>query len=232
MKTSPEYQLQNKVLTTQQVREVDRMAISGYGMNSLVLMENAGLGCVQWIARRFPRPQKTVILCGPGNNGGDGLVIARHLRNRGWDCRALLLGPEEKFSPDTRHHFEILSANGGSGVRVVTSLQSEVEGAELLQAQLIVDAMLGTGATGNPRPPLSQWIELANASNAHRLAIDVPTGINADTGKCGRPAFRADSTLTFVSLKPGMVAVDATESFGTIQVVPIGIPEQLILRLL
>lgn len=232
MYPSLEQRLVSKVLTTQQVREVDQMAIRDYGMHSLVLMENAGLGSANWICGRFPSPQRTVVLCGSGNNGGDGLVVTRHLRNRGWDCQALILGPREKLSPDARHHYDLLTAMGGSAATMVSAEDNEVVSRAIAGAELIVDAMLGTGASGNPRSPIADWILLANRCSAFRLAIDLPTGVQADTGECGQPTFQANATLTFVSLKPSMTCVDSASIFGPVHVLPIGIPEQLILRLL
>ena len=218
---------QQRPLTVNQVRAVDRIAVERYKMNSLVLMENAALGCVEWIVEKFRQPQKTVILCGNGNNGGDGLAIARHLQVRGWACEALLLGPIDKLSHDARANLEILTASEDSGVTIVGDDRHAVQ-ERLFEARLILDAMLGTGATGNPRPPLDGWIEAANAADAFRLGIDLPTGIDAETGLCGQPYFRADTTVTFVALKPAMVAPDANQRFGEIIVKPIGIPRGLI----
>jgi NAD(P)H-hydrate epimerase len=224
--------LSSRVMTTRQVRSVDEAAIGEFGMHSLVLMENAALGCVSWIVRRFPEPVRTVVLCGPGNNGGDGLVITRHLRLLGWDCRAVLLGPEEKFSQDTRHHATVLSAGPGNGLHIVAPPESDNLDSLMSGAELIIDAMLGTGATGNPRPPMDGWIRAANSWEAFRLAIDIPTGVNADSGQLGQPHFHAHATLTFVSLKPAMLSPEADRVFGSLQILPIGIPDQAIDRIL
>lgn len=238
MRPSPEQLLAQQVLSTKQIREVDHIAVREFGMHSLVLMENAALGCVEWICRRFASPLNTVVLCGPGNNGGDGLVITRHLCNRGWNCQAFLLGPESRFSSDTRHHFEILTAGGGTSVKLVNSQpQSDSQytaslRAKLSSAQLIIDAMLGTGAKGNPRPPISDWIRWSNATEAFRIAIDLPSGVNADSGECGVPTFCAHATLTFVALKPSMVTPEASQIYGLVQVLPIGIPERQITQML
>lgn len=222
-------------MTTQQIRAVDATAIQRLGMNSLILMENAALGCVGWICRRFVQPVKTVVLCGPGNNGGDGLVITRHLRVLGWDCQAFLLGPNDKFTSDTRHHADLLSIEGDPSLTIVqpgspeslNPFESAIESADL-----IIDSLLGTGASGDPRSPMAEWIELANSQPAFRLAIDVPTGVNADNGHRGQPWFRAHATLTFVALKPAMSGRSSGETFGSIHVLSIGIPRSLIGSLL
>ena len=99
-------------------------------------------------------------------------------------------------------------------------------------ADVIVDAMLGTGAAGDPRPPFDEWIHCANKSNAFRLAIDIPSGICAETGRAGNPAFRADATLTFVARKPAMELAASRVHFGEIEVLGIGVPEGLLQRTL
>ena len=227
--------LSSLALTTEQVRAVDRLAVDQYGMHSLVLMENAALGCVQWLRKRFENeqpesaPPRTVILCGSGNNGGDGLVIARHLRCWGWPCTVFLLGPPEKLTTDTRTNAEILLAGNPAGVTWwgAGAARNQLHHA-LAQADVLIDAMLGTGATGHPRSPLDEWIEAANATTAFRVAIDIPTGADASSGECGTPTFAAAATLTFVALKPAMQSAQAEQVFGEIDVLPIGIPEPLI----
>ncbi len=219
--------LKTSVLSTAQVRQVDQLAIQQYGMHSLVLMENAALGCVQWICQRFPSPRRTVILGGRGNNGGDGLVIARHLQVLGWPVTTILWGPEDKLSADAKANLRILQVGSGSEVLVREAFDDT--SLELLsKADLVVDAMLGTGATGNPRSPLDAWIRAANELTAFRLAIDLPTGIDGDTGTAYSPAFRADATLSFVALKPAMTLPDSQQFFGEVAVLPIGIPDSLV----
>lgn len=229
---SPLQRLSSSVLSTKQVRAVDQIAVARFGMHSLVLMENAALGCVNWIRARFANPIKTIVLCGQGNNGGDGLAITRHLRCHGWDCQAYMPGPIEKFSTDAAHQASILQAGNGRGLKVVSPAESSPVVDSVGSAQLIIDAMLGTGASGNPRSPIADWIRAANASTAFRLAIDIPTGVNADSGQLSDPTFQADATLTFVALKPSMQNRQASHIFGQITVLPIGIPEQLIEELL
>ena len=223
--------LQNSVLSTERVRRVDQLAVEEYGMHSLVLMENAGLGCVDWIQRRFSQPLRTTILCGRGNNGGDGLVIARHLQLFGWDCQTFVLGPREQLSSDNHANLQIVQAGSDGPVSVVEKATSAALHS-ISNAQLVIDAMLGTGATGDPRPPFADWIEAANASNAFRLAIDIPTGTCAETGSCGRPSFQPDTTLTFVAKKPAMNGPASESIFGRLTVLPIGIPESLVQRIL
>ena len=225
--------LAERFLTVEQIREVDRVAVERYRMNSLVLMENAALGCVRWLENRFPDGGEAVILCGRGNNGGDGLAIARHLRVLGWTCRASVLGPAEKMSADARANLEVLVAGGSRDLLQWSegSCQSLLE-QWISSATLIIDAMLGTGALGEPKVPLDNWITLANQASAHRVAIDIPTGWDATTGEMSENTFRADATLTFVARKPAMAMPDVAKLLGEIVVLPIGIPEELIEELL
>lgn len=225
-------ELKKQTLTVEQVREVDRAAIERYGMHSLVLMENAALGCVSWLRHKFLAPQPTTILCGSGNNGGDGLAIARHLTNFGWPCTVIQLGPLEKLSADARSNYEILTKRHGLSVRVTDAELNADEKRSLRQSSLIIDALLGTGAQGAPRAPLDQWLECANRCAAFRLAIDIPSGVDAETGLAECLAFDADATLTFVARKPGMMRENSDAVFGMLEVLPIGIPAQLMLELI
>ena len=232
-------QLSQRVLSIEQGRQVDRIAIETYGMQSLVLMENAAIGCTHWLRDRFElhastrQLPRTVILCGRGNNGGDGLAIARHLRCYGWDVTVFLLGPAERLSADTRANADILLTGNKEGLTWWNDSESPAPlRAVLSKAGLVIDAMLGSGATGDPRPPFEQWITEANRCQAFRVAIDIPTGVNAGTGEQGSPTFAADATLTFVSLKPAMVGARAQALFGELSVLPIGIPAPLVDALL
>lgn len=223
-------QLAGRFLTVEQIREVDRVAVERFRMNSLVLMENAALGCVRWLENRFTDGRTAVILCGRGNNGGDGLAIARHLRVLGWSCQVVVLGPPEKMSADARANLEILVAGGGCDLLLWDESQPDDSRILTLQqwigsATVIIDAMLGTGASGEPKAPLSDWIDLANQTSAQKVAIDIPTGWDATTGERSQNTFKADATLTFVALKPAMVVPTAAEHLGEIVVLPIGIPE-------
>ncbi len=172
-------------LSTAQIREVDRVAIEEFGMNSLVLMENAAIGCVSWLAKRYggngllPR---VAILCGTGNNGGDGLAIARHLHVMGWPCTVLSSGSPERFSPDAKSNYEVLVC--GDQLFDVCWPTSSDEIADALDGKdLILDWLLGTGAAGAPRAPMDELIRAANRTAAVRIAVDIPTGVNSETGE-------------------------------------------------
>ncbi|MGN6134904.1 MAG: NAD(P)H-hydrate epimerase [Aureliella sp.] len=244
---TPWQRLSRRTLSVAAIRQVDRIAIEEFHMHSLVLMENAAAACAGWLIERYDRPQRTVILCGRGNNGGDVLAIARHLKLALWPVEVVVLGLEEKLSADALANWRILTArsrrdctlaspNGGDSQGVAGSGPADEQLARfahgLESAEVIVDAMLGSGASGQPRPPLDRWIALANRAGGERIAIDIPTGLDAQTGQVAQVAFRARATLTFVALKPGFQAAAAREVLGEVAVMPIGIPAELVEELL
>ncbi len=192
------------VLTRNQVRQLDRRAIQEYGISGLVLMENAGRGTADVLCGLLSKPSPigrgqgegaVVIVCGKGNNGGDGFVIARHLGLRGIDVRVLLLADPKDLTGDAAANYQIIAK---AGLRIVPFAASEIAGATWL-----VDAMLGTGATGEPKPPLAESIDAMNASGVPILAVDVPSGLDCDTGAAAKHTIRASHTCTFVAAKPG-----------------------------
>lgn len=224
--------LRKSVLSTAQIRNVDRRAIEHFGMNSLVLMENAARNCADWIEIKFQNRPSTVVLCGSGNNGGDGVAITRLLRSKGWPVECYVVGPEEKLSNDNRANCKILKAGNNLGLHLVDSESWQQALPAIGSAELVVDAMLGTGSRGTPRSPFVEWIEAANCINASRVAIDIPTGVDAETGESSETYFKTDHTLTFVARKPGMMRHNSLQMFGQIEVFAIGICEAQILELL
>ena len=219
--------MQSRPLTRAQVREVDRRAIDEYGMNGLVLMENAGRGCVDTLCRLGCRGP-VVVVCGKGNNAGDGFVIARHLDLRGVPIKTVLLGSPGGLRGDTAVNFAILNRCGVPLVDLSTTFNTAALDAELAGAEWIVDALLGTGATGPPRPPLDMAIRRMNAAAAKRLAVDLPSGLDCDTGEPAEPTFRADHTCTFVATKVGFANPAAVAYLGQVHVLDIGAPRRLI----
>lgn len=233
------------ILTRAQVRRVDRLAVERYGLSSLVLMENAGRGVADVLLAvdpslaslrqmhrstgapvRFEFP--VVILCGKGNNAGDGFVLARHLEIRGVPAKACLLFPADELAGDARANYEILQR---TDVPIVEIAAGRVE-AELQQhawdAAWLVDALLGTGAVGEPREPLAAAIRWMNAHPGRRLAIDLPSGLDCDTGQPAAATVRADLTCTFVALKPGFLQPSARPLLGEVHVASIGAPPRLV----
>lgn len=210
-------------LTGDESRQVDRRASEVYGISGLVLMENAGRGVVDRLETLGIRGT-VVICCGRGNNGGDGFVIARHLEIRGYPARVLLWADPEDLAGDAAVNFKILQKSGapihvfGQG-SVPETLEKHLAG-----AGWIVDALLGTGARGEPRPPIDQAIDRLNASGVPILAVDVPSGLDCESGEPASHTIRAAHTCTFVALKTGFAAEAAQRWLGEVHVLDIGAP--------
>ncbi len=192
----------------------DRHTIDALGVPSPVLMERAALACAEIIHRA--RAGRTVhVLCGPGNNGGDGVAIARILHGRGVPVRVHLLA--NRAGPDLARQIAIATACGvaiGEGLPAAPG-----------EPVVIVDAMLGTGAAPPLRGEMLAGVEWANAANATRIAVDVPTGIDADSGAAPGPAVRADHTVTFQRSKPGLHVTPGRQFAGEVTVADIGLTE-------
>ena len=216
-----------KTLTREQSRQVDRRATEEYGISGLVLMENAGRGVTDVLCEKgIDGP--VVICCGKGNNAGDGFVIARHLDLRSFDARVLLWAEPAELVGDAAANFRILEKTD-----VPIEVFANEHDAARLERQLagaawIVDGLLGTGARGEPRPPLDAVIDQLNASAALKLAIDLPSGLDCDTGQPARHTILAAVTCTFVAAKPGLLAPDAAQYTGEVRVLDIGAPKKLI----
>jgi len=219
-----------KPLTCDEIRALDRVAIETLGVPGIVLMENAGRGAAEYIYSVLGEPAgaRVLILCGPGNNGGDGFVIARHLHNAGVTVHVALAAPPGKIRGDAATNLNILHRLGLTPVAAY-----EPEGLEVVrrcvdQADVIVDALLGTGSTGSPRGVMATLIELANgAPRAQRVAIDVPTGLDADNGAVYEPCFRATATVTMLAPKVGFETAAGRAVAGEVVVVSIGVPRDL-----
>ena len=225
-------------LTREQSRDVDRQATAELGIPGMVLMENAGRGTVDVLleadpslveARSHAVPPGVAILCGKGNNAGDGFVIARHLEIRGARPRVVLLAPPDELAGDALANYQILTH---TGVPIV-DLSAAVDLPAALEqhagsAAWLVDAMLGTGAVGEPREPIRTAIDWMNRQPARRLAVDVPSGLDCDTGQPAEVVVRADITCTFVARKTGFLNPKAQPLLGKLHVVSIGTPPGLI----
>jgi NAD(P)H-hydrate epimerase len=203
-------------------RQVDRIAIEQFGMSSLVLMENAGRGVADRLLPVASGSKPIVLLCGTGNNGGDGLVVARHLLFAQVPVAIWMTGSIERLASDAMANYLILE-RAGVKVRLAAEQFSALH-REIQDADILVDAMLGTGAQGAPRGAMAEVIQQTNRSDALRVAIDLPTGLDADTGQAHESTFLADRTYTFVAAKTGFDHPDAQCYLGAVEVLPIGIP--------
>jgi NAD(P)H-hydrate epimerase len=215
-------------LSRQQVREVDRLAVEAYGVPGVVLMENAGRGCAELLLQLGVHGP-VVICCGKGNNGGDGFVIARHLDNQQIPVRVLLFGQPEELRGDAASNFQII-AKAGLPIQTIARetitadwLNEQWQGAEWL-----VDAIFGTGLSGTVRAPFDVLIESINASGRNILAVDIPSGLDCDTGEPLGLAVQAQHTATFVALKKGFANAAAQQWLGQVHVLTIGAPRSCV----
>ena len=212
-----------------EVRQVDKVAIERFGMSGLVLMENAGRNAAEQILQRCPEVGEVLLICGAGNNGGDGYVIARHLQLRGRDVRVISLVDIDHLKGDA-------AANAGiaakAGIRVDVAKSSSQIGewisGDASPRRIVIDCMLGTGASGEPRGLYADAIIAVDGAAGFKVAIDIPTGLDCDTGRPSQNTFRADLTITFVAMKDGFHAEPASAYTGEVVVVGIGVPKMLL----
>jgi NAD(P)H-hydrate epimerase len=205
-------------LTTEQIVEVDWLMVSDYGIELIQMMENAGRSLAELTLRMLnasPSDQSVCVLCGRGNNGGGGMVAARHLHNRGVDVHAIRLGGELKDVPAKQ--WSILENIG---------LQNEPY-FDLSQADIILDALIGYGLQGDPRSEVAVWIEKANAAGKPILALDAPSGLDSTLGTASSPTVRADATLILALPKVGLMNASARPYVGNLYLADISVPPEL-----
>lgn len=214
-------------------QEVDRRAVADYGMTGLVLMENAGRGVVDTLVPRLAGDERPVIVCcGRGNNGGDGLVVARHLDLRGHAVEVLLFAEPATLAGDAAANYQIARRAGLSVAVCGRDFTLETLSKRLIGASWIVDALLGTGFRGEPRAPLDAAIDAINAASRPTLAVDLPSGLDCDEGPLTRYVVRAALTCTFVTFKAGLLKPASREFVGELAVLDIGAPRKLIEEIL
>jgi len=218
--------------TREQIRELDRRAIEDYGMPGVILMENAGRGAADVACEMLGNPAKkrALIFCGKGNNGGDGFVIARHLYNRGARVDVVLACIPEQVHPESDAGTNLVIARKMRlPLHVADTGSAQLEAAGMSkQADLIIDALLGTGLSGEVREPYRSLIRLINAADKPVLSVDLPSGLDANTGRVLRATVRADRTATFVLPKQGFALDEGPSHVGKVTVIDIGVPLDLI----
>jgi hydroxyethylthiazole kinase-like uncharacterized protein yjeF len=221
-----------KILTAAETREVDRLTTERAGIPSLTLMENAGRSVAEFISARFPSftQRKILVLCGKGNNGGDGFVVARHLLQMGAKPLIYLLADPRELKGGAAVNFGRWNGAGGVVVPIADASALESVSRHFSGSAIIVDALLGTGARGTVEGLLLRAIDALNAREAGTsvVAVDIPSGLNADTGEVCGTAVRADFTVTFTAPKLGFFYGAAAEYQGQLVVRQIGSPAELI----
>ncbi len=209
-------------LESQLIRRIDTAAVEELGIAGLILMENAAHGASEVLKCCHPEG-KIIILSGPGNNGGDGLAMARLLAANGIESEIYLVRAGKSLTSDAQSNLEFLYR---SGIRVQESDSKSLNSilAGLTSDDWIVDALLGTGIKGMLRSPFYEIVEAINQSAARVMSVDVPSGLDADTGETCGMAVRANVTVTFVATKAGFRFEHAIPYLGRIEVRQIGVP--------
>ncbi len=210
------------ILDREQVRELDRWAVEQGRVPSLLLMENAGRGAAEAVAAEVPPRGDVLVVCGPGNNGGDGFVLARRLMTLGRRARVVLLQEPERYAGDAKTNLEAWRALGGE--LLVASNAREVNNLRLEDAALIVDAMFGTGLCRPLSGHYARAVDRLNQAGRPCVALDLPSGLDADTGRIWGCCVRARRTLTFAHLKVGLLSSNGLAHAGRVRVIDIGIP--------
>lgn len=217
------------LFTNKQVRAVDSFAIDQLGFPSLLLMENAASSLFSIISEKAfltKTPTSVGILCGKGNNGGDGFALARKIAFAGHKVKVLFTSDESELSPDSKKNYELLINSSAEYKNI--SLKKIVKSSDvntLRSTDLIIDALLGSGSQGELKGLLKNIIETVNSFSAKKVAVDVPTGLNADTGY-GETIFKADLTISLGELKRGLFLGDGYSSSGIVEKGSIGLGEK------
>lgn len=224
-----------KAATAAEMQKIDRLTIQKYGIAGRVLMERAGLAVVSRIQQLYlqsagleqrDRDRKIIVLCGGGNNGGDGLVIARILHDQRHDVAVYLVARPEDLRGDARTNYE---AAKKFGVKILPAKKFLALNTKLLtHSSIIVDALLGTGLNRDVRPPVSEVIRKVNRTSAPVISVDIPSGISSDTGQIMGSAVRAHATVTFGLPKRGHYLFPGAEHSGRLFVEDIGFPQELL----
>jgi hydroxyethylthiazole kinase-like uncharacterized protein yjeF len=214
-----------KVITAEEMREIDRETIEGRGIPGVVLMERAGLAVVSKIKEILGR-KKVIVVSGSGNNGGDGLVVARNLHNEGWDVRVFLTAKPEDLKGDASLQYKA-AVKFGVDIQPIKELLDNYSSI-FSRHSIIVDAILGTGLSKNVTGTLSEVISLLNKSNVPVISVDIPSGISSDNGHMMGEAVKADYTVTFGLPKRGHLLYPGAEYSGKLFIEDIGFPNELI----
>jgi len=222
-----------KALTREEMRELDRKAIEEYKIPGIVLMENAGRNVAEEIFKMLDDPQqaKVAILCGKGNNGGDGFVVARHLHNHSISVYVFLIAKISDILKD---------GDAGTNLQILLNMKIPVKEIldipginsilkELNGYNILVDALFGTGLSGDVREPFKTLISGVNNLNKPMVSVDMPSGLDCNTGKILGAAIKATKTVTFAAAKKGFYLGEGTSYTGNVTVTDISIPKDLIL---
>jgi ADP-dependent NAD(P)H-hydrate dehydratase / NAD(P)H-hydrate epimerase len=219
-----------KVVTAEQMQQLDQRAIENFGIPGIVLMENAGRGSAEFILQRYPLLHRSAvaIVAGKGNNGGDGFVIARYLVNHGIPLKVYLLADPKVLRGDAETNYHIFLRMKGDVISIPSLTEYQKVRRDLEKVDLIIDGIFGTGLDAEVRGYYREVIEHLNRLQKPKIAIDIPSGLSANTGKPLGAALRATLTLTFGLPKVGLLIPPGTEYAGELKLVDISLPRRLI----
>lgn len=217
-----------RTVTVKEMKDIDRAAIEEYGIPALILMENAGVAVANCAEAMMPSDCSLALLCGRGNNGGDGFVAARHLINREKETSLFLVGRREEVKGEARINLNIL-LEMNQPISELRSKKDLVDLKKTLETKtLIIDAIFGIGLQGQVKTPADEIIRILNDSQKPIIAVDVPSGLDADTGEVLGNCVMATKTVTMGLAKKGFFLNEGPRYVGEIVVADIGIPEKLL----
>lgn len=218
-----------KSVSINQMRNIDSTAIQDYGIPRIVLMEHAGLEVAKATVKLLKKENKDriFVFSGTGYNGGDGLVAARHLFNWGYEIVIYMVGKEEKCKKETLSNFNILKKLKVE-INYFRPNEASTIKRRLSRNAVVIDSILGIGIKGKVRSPIDDLIKCLNSSKAPILSVDVPSGLNSDSGEILGVCIKASETVTFAAPKKGFFREDGPKRVGEVTLEDIGIPEKVI----
>lgn len=223
------------VLRRAQVRELDRIAMEDFGLPGVVLMENAGRALARAIQDELPAGARVALLCGRGNNGGDAYVVARYLADGGHRVTLLETAAPAQLSSAAAVFRQVCKVMGLTLLDVPGAPEMTAQLEQLPRQDLLVDALLGTGFVGALRPPVAELLESVGqwvrTWKAPVVAVDLPSGMDADDGTWAAQVLHAERTLSLACNKPALIAGPGFEVYGRVEIIPIGIPRAAYERL-
>lgn len=218
------------LVTASEMQEMDRRTIEDFGLPGMVLMENAGRGATRFLCERFPDIENKLVgvIAGRGNNGGDGYVVARYLKQKGVHVQVYLLSTADRVRGDAAANLKFLKPLDIPLVEIPDEISFSKYQSEMAECEVWIDAILGTGLKSDVRGYFKTVIEFINGLNKPVFAVDVPSGLNSDTGRVGGACIRASATATFAFAKTGHVIHPGPQYTGALDVVDIGIPAPIV----
>lgn len=218
---------QEKIITSEQMYKIENIGHNKFGMKKMLMMENAGFGIAEFILKKFKNKElenlKILAVCGTGNNGGDAMVAARHLASLNINLKVIVLGDSESIKTDEAlTNFQIVNKmNRTIELIILKSIDTKIK-KDILNADIVIDGIFGTGIKGDILNPHLTIIKLINKSKGYIISVDIPSGLNPDNGETVSQCIKADTTITFHRIKSGLINND--QYTGNLILKKIGIP--------